>query len=110
MGDVQWASDVLAAIMLSVALYCTGRLAVSFGSRRRTERDTDAVHAVMGVSMAGMLKPSLAAAPPGLWVLVFAASAAWFGWRVLHDSDLDSVGAHSFAQHFSHLLMCAAML
>jgi hypothetical protein len=67
-------SDLLAALMLVVAVYCIGRLVLSFGSRRSTERESDVIHAVMGVSMAGMLTPSLAAVPSGLWVLVFSAS------------------------------------
>src|SRR5580698_3216778 len=93
MGDhLPLLSDVLAALMLAVAVYCLGRLFVSLTSRRTTQRDADAVHAVMGVSMAGMLTPSLAAVPNPLWVLVFGASILWFGWRVVHDSDTESVG------------------
>ncbi len=95
--------------MLLVAAYCTGRLVVSFRTHRTTHRDTDAVHAVMGVSMAGMLTPSLTAAPNGLWLLVFSASALWFGWRVLHDAN-GAAGGTPLSQHLTHLLMCAAMI
>ena len=110
MGDHVWGlSDLLAALMLGVAAYCTGRLVLSLGSRARTERDADAVHAVMGVSMAGMLAPSLAAGPTGLWVLVFSASTVWFGWRVVREADR-SRGADPLAQHPPHLLMSAAMV
>jgi hypothetical protein len=102
-------SDLLAALMLGVAAYCTGRLVLSLRSRARTARDADAVHAVMGVSMAGMLAPSLAAGPPVMWVLIFSASTVWFGWRVVREADR-SRGADPLGQHPPHLLMSAAMV
>jgi hypothetical protein len=110
MGDhVGGLSDLLAGLMLGVAAYCTGRLVLSLRSRARTERDADVVHAVMGVSMAGMLAPSLAAGPTAMWVLIFSASTVWFGWRVVHDADR-SPGADPRGQHPPHLLMSAAMV
>jgi hypothetical protein len=75
-----------------------------------TQRDSDAVHAVMGVSMAGMLVPSLYSASNGLWTLVFSGSALWFGWKVLHDSDRVAVGSHPLGSHVTHLLMSVAMV
>ena len=110
MGNHPWVSALLAAAMLAVAVYCIARLVLSFRSSGVTQRDTDAVHAVMGVSMAGMLAPLLTAAPGGLWVLVFSTSALWFGWKVLHDSNHEFVGGHPHCSHFTHLLMCAAMI
>jgi hypothetical protein len=103
-------SDILAALMLAVALYCVGRLVFSFGSRRTTDRDADLVHVVMGVSMAGMLAPSLAAGPTGLWVLAFCASTGWFGWRVVRDAEGDRAAAQPLGQHVPHLLMSGAMV
>ena len=96
--------------MLAVAAYCTARLVVSFRSRGVTQRDSDAVHAVMGVSMAGMLVPSMYSASNGLWTLVFSGSALWFGWKVLHDSDRVAVGSHPLGSHVPHLLMSVAMV
>jgi hypothetical protein len=111
MGDqLGGISDVLAATMLLVAGYCVGRLVLSLRSRVRTRRDADVVHDVMGVSMAGMLAPSLAAGPTDMWVLVFLASTVWFGWRVVRDADLEAVGSRAFGQHLPHLLMSAAMV
>jgi hypothetical protein len=111
MGDHLWAlSDVLAAAMLLVAVYCTGRLVFSLGSRRAAPRDSDVVHIVMGISMAGMLAPSLAVASSGLWVVVFSASAVWFGWRVAHEAEREELGSHVLGQHLPHLLMSAAMV
>jgi Domain of unknown function (DUF5134) len=111
MADRLWMlSDLLAATMLCVAAYCTGRLVLSLRSSRRTQRDADLVHTVMGVSMAGMLAPSLVAVPTGLWVGVFSASTLWFGWRVVRDAEIETVGAHPLGQHLPHLLMSAAMV
>jgi hypothetical protein len=102
-------SDLLAALMLVVGVYCVGRIFLSFAAHRKTQRDADAVHAVMGFSMAGMLMPSLAAVPTGLWVLVFCASTLWFGWRTVRDSDNAAAG-RLIGQHLPHLLMSAAMV
>jgi hypothetical protein len=101
-------SDLLAAAMLAVALYCVARLALSFSGTRVTERSTDGVHAVMGISMAGMLVPSLSAVPTTVWVVVFSGSALWFGWEVFQDSV--AVRRQPFGSHLPHLLMCAAMI
>jgi hypothetical protein len=103
-------SDLLAGMMLLVAAYCVGRLVLSLRSRVATRRDADVVHAVMGVSMAGMLAPSLAAGPTDMWVLIFLASTVWFGWRVVRDADRASVGIHPMGQHLPHLSMSAAMV
>jgi Domain of unknown function (DUF5134) len=103
-------SDLLAALMLAVAVYCVGRLVLSLRSRRSTQRESDVIHSVMGVSMAGMLTPSLAAVPTGLWVLVFSASTLWFGWRAVAEADREVVGGHALGQHLPHLLMSAAMV
>jgi hypothetical protein len=110
MGDPRMLAYVLAALMLSVALYCAGRFVFSLASRRATQRETDAVHTLMGASMAGMLTPTLAFVPSGLWVLVFSATTLWFGWHVVRESDRESVGSHAGFEHLPHLLMSAAMI
>jgi hypothetical protein len=111
MGDLPGPiTDLLAVLMLSVAVYCIGRLGFSLGSRWTTQRETDAVHTVMGVSMAGMLVPSLSALPSGLWLLVFSGTTRWFGWHVVRESDRESVGVRAAGQHLPHLLMSAAMV
>jgi Domain of unknown function (DUF5134) len=103
-------TDLLAVLMLSVAVYCIGRLVLSLRSRWTTQRETDAVHTVMGVSMAGMLVPSLSALPSGLWLLIFSGTTLWFGWHVVRESDREFVGGRAAGQHVPHLLMSAAMV
>jgi Domain of unknown function (DUF5134) len=108
-NHVPMLSDLLTVAMLGIAMYCIGRLVVSLAQHRKSQHDADAVHTLMGVSMAGMLSPSLAAVPTGLWVTVFCATTFWFGWRVVHDTDHDVV-ASPIGQHLAHLLMSAAMV
>ena len=110
MGNHPLVSDLLAVAMLAVAAYCIARLVVSFRSSEVTQHDSDVIHTVMGVSMAGMLVPSLSTASNGEWILVFSGSAVWFGWKVLHDSDRMAVGGHPLGSHLTHLLMCVAMV
>ena len=66
-----------------VAVYCAGRLAVSRVRGRDTELDTDGLHVLMGVAMAGMLEPGLSPVPGTVWRAVFAAAAAWFAWQAI---------------------------
>jgi hypothetical protein len=64
----------------------------------------------MGVSMAGMLAPSLSAVPTGVWALIFCASTVWFGWRAAVDSEGEGIDGRALGQHLPHLLMSAAMV
>jgi hypothetical protein len=41
--------------MLTVAIYCAGRLVTARWLRRPTELDNDGAHVIMGVAMAGCL-------------------------------------------------------
>jgi len=90
-GFIDHHLGIFAAVMVTVAVYCSGRLAVYCSgrlvvarrSRRPTELDTDGGHIAMGLAMAGMLVERLRVLPAGAWEAVFAAGAVWFGWRVL---------------------------
>ena len=93
MGNHPWVSDFLAVAMLAVAADRVARLVVSFRSSRVTQRDSDAVHAVMGVSMAGMSGLPCPLHRMGRGTSFFG-SALWFGWKVPHDSDRAAVGGH----------------
>ena len=52
MGAPAWLTGSFAALMLTVATYCVGRLAVTRRWQRPTELDTDAGHVLMGLAMA----------------------------------------------------------
>ena len=110
MGGPGWLPDIFAALMLTVAVYCTSRLVVARWWRRPTELDTDGAHVVMGVAMAGMLVTGLRTLPTGLWEGVFAVGAGWFGWRMVQARRGAPRGPWRCLHPVPHLVECAAML
>src|SRR5260370_9325756 len=83
MSGQAWLAGGFAALMIMVAVYSAGRLAVFRVRGRDTELDTDGLHVLMGVAMAGMLEPGLSPVPGTVWRAVFAVAAAWFGWQAI---------------------------
>lgn len=111
MSAPTWLSSVFVAMMLGVAGFCTGRLVVARRTRRPVEVDSDVVHVLMGVAMAGMLIARLRFGPSAVWAVVFAGGAAWFGWAALR-STATAAGAPGWRcrQPVPHLLECGAMV
>ena len=66
MAAPTWLTAVFAALMLTVAIYCAGRLTAAGRWRRPTELDTDAGHVLMGLAMVGMLVARLRILPAPL--------------------------------------------
>jgi hypothetical protein len=111
MGGPGWITGILAAVMLTVAVYCTGRLVVAHRTGKPTEVDTDGTHAVMGVAMAGMLAAGLRFLPNGVWEAVFALGGAWFTGRFIQARRQPSAASPWRCPHpFPHLVECVAML
>jgi hypothetical protein len=110
MGGPGWLTDIFAALMLTVAVYCASRLVVARRWRRPTEVDTDGAHVIMGVAMAGMLVSGLRSLPTGLWAGVFAVGAGWFGWRILQGRRYTARSSWRCLHPAPHLVECAAML
>ena len=112
MGGPGWLAGILAAVMLTVAVYCAGRLVVARRTGRPTEVDADGVHVFMGVAMAGMLTAGLKFLPGGAWEAVFALGAAWFGWRFLQVRRNAQAAASPWRclHPLPHLVECGAML
>jgi Domain of unknown function (DUF5134) len=106
----QWLAGTFAAIMILTAAYSASRLAFSRLRGRPTELDADALHAVMGVAMAGMLVRWLHLAPNSLWVAVFGIGAAWFGWQALRTRGPVSPRLSRCRYPVPHLVECAAMI
>src|SRR5580692_8029824 len=106
MAQPTWLAGLLAAVMIATAVYCASRLAAR-PARGASGRDVDLVHAVMGVSMGGMLVTRLDPLPGVVWAVAFGAAALWFGWQLWSGWQLASrVSAH----HVPHLVMCGAMV
>jgi Domain of unknown function (DUF5134) len=110
MAGPSWLADAFAAVMILIAAYSVSRLAVSRLRGRATEFDADALHAVMGAAMAGMLLPRLNVLPGRVWAAVFGAGAAWFGWHALRGRRPGASGRSRCRFPVPHLIECIAML
>ena len=109
MSGPAWLAGSFAALMVVIAAYCAGRLAVSWLRRRATERDADGLHVLMGVAMAGMLQQRLTPVPGAAWRVVFAAAAAWFAWQAIRAGGRGAAGAR-WAHPVPHAVESAAMV
>ena len=110
MGGPAWLTGIFAAVMIAVAAYCASRLAVARWWRRPTDVDSDGVHVVMGVAMAGMLVTGLRFGSARVWEAVFAAAAVWFTWRFVRVRRGPPVSQWRCPQPMPHLVECGAML
>lgn len=110
MGGPAWLTAIFAAASLAVAVYCAGRLVVARRGHRPTELDTDGAHVIMGVAMAGMLVSGLRTLPSAIWEVVFAAAAAWFGYRMLQARRGAQSSPWRSSHPLPHLVECAAMV
>ncbi len=110
MAAPAWLAGTFAAIMILTAVYSAGRLAFSRLRGRATELDADALHAVMGAAMAGMLVPGLRLVPGNVWAAVFGIGAAWFGWHALRTRGQVWPGLSRCRYPVPHLVECAAMI
>jgi len=109
-GGPAWLTAIFAAAGLAVAVYCAGRLIASRRWHRPTELDTDGAHVIMGVAMAGMLVSGLRTLPSAIWEVVFAAAAAWFGYRMLQAQRGAQSSPWRSSHPLPHLVECAAMV
>jgi hypothetical protein len=109
MAGPSWLAGAFAAVVILAGAYSASRLAISLRRGRATESDADALHAVMGAAMAGMLLPRLSVLPDGVWAVIFGIAAAWFGGRAVRARGFAAAGP-PFRLPVPHLIECAAML
>ena len=109
-----WILDIFAAIMLVVAAVSAARLVVARPWQHRARgaalADIDLAHLLMAIAMAGMLVASLQTLPNGAWSVIFAVMTAWFGYRVVRDTQVSGVRALAAGHCAPHLIHAAAML
>ncbi len=105
-----WLAAPVAALMLLIAASCAVRLGISWARGRATETDADGLHVLMGVAMAGMLEPRLSLLPGFAWQAMFAAAAAWFGWRAIRAGSRSGPSGWRCAHPAPHAVECAAMV
>lgn len=110
MNIPDWLADIFAAIMLATAVYCAGRLALARRLGRRVEHDSDVVHLLMGVAMAGMLVSDLNPLNATVWKVVFTLTTLWFAGRVVLAWRGDDQGRRALRHHVPHLVLSGAML
>jgi Domain of unknown function (DUF5134) len=103
-----WLAPGVAALMLLVTATSTFRLA-RWRRRRPVEPDVDALHAMMGIAMAGMLLPQLSVVPGRVWQAVFGVAAGWFAARAIGPRAWRADGRR-FTHPAPHVVECAAML
>ena len=109
MAGPSWLAGAFAAVVILAGAYSASRLAISLRRGRATESDADALHAVMGAAMAGMLVPRLSVLPDGVWAVIFGIAAAWFGGRAVRARGFAAAGP-PFRLPVPHLIECVAML
>jgi hypothetical protein len=109
-----WILDIFAAVMLVIAAVSAGRLVAARswqrGTRRAALADVDVAHLLMAIAMAGMLTVSLRTLPNGAWSAIFAVLTAWFGYRVVRDSQVSGIRALAGGHCAPHLVHAGAML
>jgi hypothetical protein len=110
MAGPSWLAGALAAAMIMIAVYCGGRLVASRLWRRPTAVDSDGLHLVMGVTMAGMLVPRLGLLPGSVWEGVFGAAVAWFALQAARVGRSRDAGGWRCHYPVPHLVECGAMI
>lgn len=110
MIDPSWLADILAGLVLAVALYCAGRIGISLVRGRHVELDTDLTHILMGIGMAGMFVSRLAILDTTLWATVFGVVAVWFIFRIVLEVGHDGGQLAGLRHHAGHVISALAML
>jgi TRAP-type C4-dicarboxylate transport system permease small subunit len=108
MSSASWLSWTLAALMIGVALYHVARIVAWPHLGRCRELDVDVTHAVMGLTMAGMLVGSVTGQLGRSCIIGFGLATAWFGWRAA-DTCI-AVGIRAVGHPLRQMLGCGAML
>ena len=116
MADPTWLAYSFAVLMVSVSVYCVGRLLVARRWGRRNHADVNISHVLMGFAMVGMLVPRWNAIPDILWESAFGAIALWFlalsvrfvRRHGVEGTDDDHV--HHISHYLIHMVMSSAML
>jgi hypothetical protein len=116
MAHPTWLAYGFAVIMVSVSIYCIGRLALARWLARRNHYAVNISHVLMGIAMVGMLVPRWNWIPSGLWEGIFGVislyflvmSARFVARHGVRGSDDDHV--HHLSHNLIHMVMGCAML
>jgi hypothetical protein len=109
MMPAPWLSSTGALVMLALAALCAARLVLGVLRRTRLQWDTELLHLAMAAAMAGMLESRTAVLPGSVWLVLFAAGGAWFGWRWAAAARR-SLTRQTVGHGLVHVGGCAAMV
>jgi hypothetical protein len=113
MTGPSWLAAVFGVVMLVAAAASLLRIISARRTGRRTDYDIDIHNVLMGVSMAGMLIPSLLIVTAGpstvAWFVGWVLIAIWFAVGVARDAARRTGGVRFNGHHIPHLVMSAAM-
>ena len=109
-----WLAAIVGVIVLMAALVSAVRMVDARRAHRPTDYQIDLHNVVMGVSMAGMLIPSLVFVTTGPWItawlVVWIAVTIWFAVPVARHAAQRTPGTRFTVHHLPHLVMSAAMV
>lgn len=105
-----WLDDLLAVVMVAIAVYEVGRLSVAWATNRPSERDVDVFHLAMGISMAGMLTGHLSLFAAQAWAVLFGAATVWFACRVPWSVAASTNASTSLGHRLTHVVSSVAMV
>jgi hypothetical protein len=109
-----WLAAIFGVIMLVAAVVAAVRIIAAWRAHRTTDYQIDIHNVVMGVSMAGMLIPSLLIVTTGpstiAWLVVWILLTIWFAISVARDAAQRTHGNGFTGHHLPHLVMSAGMV
>jgi hypothetical protein len=111
-----WLAYGFAVLMVSVSIYCIGRLVLAKRLGRRNHFAVNVSHVLMGIAMVGMLVPRWNWIPNGLWEVIFGVVSLYFlatsvGFVALHGArGTDDDHVHHLSHNLIHMVMGCAML
>lgn len=109
-----WVAAILGVVMLASAAVVAARIVVARRRRRPTDYEIEVHNLVMGVSMGGMLLPSLHLVAPGpsavVWLVVWVLLTLWLAGSVVRDARGPSRTVGIARHHLPHLVMSLAMV
>ncbi|HEY2642548.1 MAG TPA: DUF5134 domain-containing protein [Galbitalea sp.] len=109
-----WLATIIGVLMIVAAVVAMVRIVVAWRARRASDFEVDIHNVVMGITMAGMLIPSLLIVTAGpstvAWLIVWILITAWFAVSVIRDASRRAAGHRFTGHHLPHLVMSGAMI
>jgi len=109
-----WLAAIFGALVFVGAMVALVRVVLAWRTRRATDREIDIHNVLMGVSMAGMLIPSLRIVTVGpsttSWLIVWILTTIWFAVSVIRNTGPNDTRQQLARHHVAHLVMSGAMV